>query len=116
MDVNPLATEFCFPSLFERQPKIRSYRLPTHSRGALEKFLSVTPSYFRTLILGKRDCNVILDTEWITISSCDRDSASINIQIVSLYIVLSVLTVCNNNHCVTEKKKKKHLTTFILCL
>ena len=36
--LNPLVPEFCFPLIFEIQPKSGSYRLPTHKRDAHRKF------------------------------------------------------------------------------
>ena len=45
--LNPLFREFYFTSIFEIQPKIGPYRLPTHRHGAYSNFFSIILSYFR---------------------------------------------------------------------
>ena len=43
--INPLLHEFSFLSILEREPKIDSYRLPTHRRGTHLNFFIIY-SYF----------------------------------------------------------------------
>ena len=57
---NPFLHEFFFSSVFERQSKIGSYRLPTHRRGA--NFLIIS-SYFKTEILAIRTYTIVTDMQ-----------------------------------------------------
>ena len=66
---NPLVPEFLFSSFFGTQPKIGSFRLPTHRRDAHRIFFLVIPSSFRIEILAIRTLSCTLGTKGLNSSN-----------------------------------------------
>ena len=60
------------------QPKIGSYRLPTHERSAHRNFFTVIPSYFRIEILAMRYQTAALGTNGLILGKVISSSENIH--------------------------------------